>query len=371
MKKVFIESPCFGFGPISTSISLAKQIQKNYDVEFITYGEAKEFLEKNLNNHIISIDTRYEKNFDKLLNYINKKDIIVVNTNVELSVYLLKKGYKVLTVDTLYWMWNNVPKIYTQNPYFIAQTYYGQNITKLPLKIECRPIINYDIWKPESVLKNANVLISFGGMAEPGEHTFILKYAHFIIRHIISCFHNINIDTFYVVGGLFSKQDKNKYNKKVKIIDSLEAGKYKKLVNKCSYIFLSPGLTSLYEMMYAQRKFCLLPGLSVSQVYQVNHFKEKFNFPFCIVWKDSSSLIKKFDKLPELEALTCFESYMNSLKESDINFEKVISEYIKSVNHSQYYWINNKEIKRIYNKRDFTEIAVHMLKQMEGKDSSE
>lgn len=100
----------------------AKQIQKNYDVEFITYGEAKEFLEKNLNNHIISIDTRYEKNFDKLLNYINKKDIIVVNTNVELSVYLLKKGYKVLTVDTLYWMWNNVPKIYTQNPYFIAQT---------------------------------------------------------------------------------------------------------------------------------------------------------------------------------------------------------------------------------------------------------
>lgn len=37
MKKIYIEAPCFGFGPISTSVSLANELKHKYDITFITY----------------------------------------------------------------------------------------------------------------------------------------------------------------------------------------------------------------------------------------------------------------------------------------------------------------------------------------------
>ena len=46
MKKLYIEAPCFGFGPISTSLTIAKKLEKEYDITIITYGESLDYLKK-------------------------------------------------------------------------------------------------------------------------------------------------------------------------------------------------------------------------------------------------------------------------------------------------------------------------------------
>lgn len=66
MKKLFIEAPCWGFGPISTSLAIAKKLETEYEIIFVTYGEALNYLKECKAYKYLEIDTRVEEEFPEL-----------------------------------------------------------------------------------------------------------------------------------------------------------------------------------------------------------------------------------------------------------------------------------------------------------------
>ncbi len=248
MQRIYLEAPCFGFGPISTSVSVANSLQKEYDIYFITYGEALQFLQKSTTYAYIEVDTRSEQEFNKISNVASKDDLFIVNTNIEFGTFLLQNDYKVLIIDTLYWMWNSAPLEYINHPYFIYQTYYGASVRDFPRHEECRPLINYDLWTESVRCKKSSALISFGGMSEPGDNTYIVNSAKAIIESIVDCLPEYITD-IYVVGGLFDKKQFFDDSIKIHIVGCVDANEFHTVACECKYIFLSPGLTSVYEML--------------------------------------------------------------------------------------------------------------------------
>lgn len=309
MNKLYIEAPCFGFGPISTSIVIAKFCEKKYDVVFITYGEALKFLIDSTDFSYIELDTRVESNFEQFDKLISKDDLIISNTNVELSTFLIENSFNLIVVDTLYWMWNSLPKTYCDYKRFIAQAYYGKSVSELSPKDVCKPIINYEMWRKTDEIDANAVLVSFGGMAEPGDNSYLIENALQMVE-IISDYFKASGSEIYVVGGLFDKNVDYGVDKNVHIVGQLDKVKYRTLVDRCKYLFLSPGLTTIYEMAFAKRTFCLLPGLNVSQIYQVYQLNKECGYPYCVLWPSTEELVNKFSAIPELEGIDLLRNYL-------------------------------------------------------------
>lgn len=365
MKKLYIEAPCFGFGPISTSLTIAKKMEIEYEIVFITYGEALEYLRECTSYKYYEIDTRSENGFNDLVKILTLDDYIIVNTNVELSCFLLERKYKVLVIDTLYWMWNQVPKEYTKNHNIIAQVYFGRGIGQLPHKEECKPIIDYNVWKKCEVKNSDCALISFGGMSEPADPNFILASAQLIIDKIVENLPD-NVKIVYVLGGLFVKRKYEFNNKWVEVLGTVNNVKHRELVEECKYLFYSPGLTSLYELMWSERLVCLLPGLCVSQVYQNYDFHNYFEYPHCIMWKEYEELIKHFDAMPELEGLAYLHDYLlKSASLNDIDIMAIISEYAYAVDHGVNGMKKEKRDK-IFNCKSVDELVPLYLNNMDN-----
>lgn len=177
---------------------------KKYDIVFITYGEALKLLMDSTDFLYIELDTRVESNFEQFDELISKDDLIISNTNVELSTFLIENGFNIIVVETLYWMWNSLPKTYCDYKRFIAQAYYGKSVSELSPKDVCKPIINYEVWrKTEKIDANA-VLISFGGMSEPGDNSYLIENALEMVEIISGFFEGSGFE-IYVVGGLYVK----------------------------------------------------------------------------------------------------------------------------------------------------------------------
>lgn len=365
MKKIYIEAPCFGFGPTSTSISLANSIGDKFDIAFITYGEALDFLIQSTNYSYVEIDTRDEQNFVIALEKTADADAYIVNTNIEFAEFLLKNNKKTLIVDTLYWMWNSAPSIYVDHKYFIQQVYYGDRINNFPDKLTCKPLIDYKLWHPHRPNTDQEALIAFGGMAEPGDHPYFLDYSCWLVNYIEKLIPE-SIKKIHVVGGLFNRSRSYDFSERVKVWGSLTADKFNSIVKQSKYIFQETGLTSLYEMLSSQRLFCLLPGLSVSQVYQGYEFERACDYAHCLFWPQMRELVERFSVLPELDGLAYLENYLvNRLNRNNLNYDNIIKNYINSVDNHEY--IPCKITEQIFSFPSITDLATGMLFDMLGE----
>lgn len=365
MKKIYIEAPCFGFGPTSTSISLAKAICNKYNIIFITYGEALDFLNKSTDFNYLNIDTRNENNFTSVLEKSYDADVYIVNTNIEFAEFLLKHNKKVLIIDTLYWMWNCAPSIYINHKYFIQQVYFGDRINRFPHKFTCKPLIDYGLWQSHELITTKEALIAFGGMSEPGDHSYFLDYSCWLVKYLDRLIPT-SVEQINVVGGLFNDTKKFDFSGRVKVWGSLATDHFNTIVKRSKYIFQETGLTSLYEMLASQRLFCLLPGLNVSQVYQGYDFHRSCSYPYCLLWPKTQELVNRFSSLPELEGLAYLENYLvYQLERSTLNYEDVVKNYITAVDNHEH--ISHRITDYIFGFPSITNIVMDMIVDMIGE----
>lgn len=365
MKRLIFEAPCFGFGPISTAVSLAKKLDKQYKILFLTFAEACDFLKESTKYDYLEFDTRDERNFEEISKHFSHDDIIITNTNVEFSTFLIKNDFKVITIDTLYWMWNKVDSCYKNWPYIISQVYYGDNKGNLPKKKECRPIIDYSEWQQYSHHTDRSALISFGGMSEPNFSDYLINYSNLIIEEIIKNLPK-DITKINIIGGLLEKISYLKNGIEINVLGTVNPETYRNLLSSSKYVFLSPGLTGTYEVLFCKKPFCLLPGLNVSQIYQVYDFKNSFDYKYCIIWPEVETLINAFNKQSELESLSFLRDYLlksNRILKTD--FKNVIRNFTQDIDNGDYYF-NDYVCSKLFNNEKVETLVENMLLQIEN-----
>ena len=323
---VFIEFPDFGFGPASTSVCLARVLQKNKECRIVSTGGALNFARKALPEMpFYNIDTSNENEFTKFLDLIPKDASIPSNTNPEFTLWASTKGYKVAAIDTLSWMWNEAPKCIDIVKPYIAQYYFGsfQDPAIDPRETEklfyVRPIIDYTSWSGRNWHKRDGcALIGFGGMGNPFDLHLEKQYAQWILDCIIPYLLKSNfVDRIHIVGGLLDKTllpgTLKPYSKKLIVEGPLTPNDYQELLCRSQFCFLTPGLSSIYEVACAGLNPLFLPGSNVSQVFQSVDLSRIVEYRSVALWPDAERIYESISNISEKEATAILSKHLRKI----------------------------------------------------------
>ncbi len=107
-----------------------------------------------------------------------------------------------------------------------------------------------------------------------------------------------------------------------------------------------------------------MPGLNVSQIYQVYQFSKECGYSYCIQWPDAERLVKKFSEIPELEGINVIRRYLSDLAiVHTIDFGSVVIKYIDAVNKGAISYKNNVYT-RLFECPQVDVIIQEMLKEL-------
>ncbi len=332
-KQIFIEFPNFGFGPASTSFKTLKYFNELYKCTIISEGESLTYVRASYPDlHYIDIDTSDEKSFEKILKYTNKASDIIIfsNTNPEFSEWAKLKGFKVIMIDILFWMWNKIPDCLELVDYYLIQGYYGVD-NKLENKshngnvIKINPLFNFLEWNRRNAKKKGTVLIAFGGMNIPFNRRIPKLFSTWIVNSILPVItSHPNIKKIYIIGGLIDMANLNsKYinNHKIVFHNQLSNEAYRKLFLTTEFQFITPGLTSIYETLWSYSSSLFLPGFNMSQILQSNDLKNGYNYENLISWPNENEIALKIRELPEKKGVELVEQFLiNIISENNPDF---------------------------------------------------
>lgn len=356
--KLYFEFPDFGFGPASTTCNVINKLQKIMKANFIViaFGTALEFAKKTLRDvTFIELDTNNTEYYVQLLSVIKSDDIVITNTNLDFCRWSVNNNFRTIMIDTLFWMWecdlDFIPKteIYIVQNYYQEEKIYNINFHRYKEQIiVVPPIIDVRENRADDTEKDKfpnHALISFGGMATPFNRKIIFEYCNLIIPGLITALQRNCVQEIHIVGGLiepYISMNPNIANdKNVTFYGSVSQQQYKKLLD-CQYLFLSPGLTSIYETIAMNKQPFFLPGFSMSQVLQAISLKSCTAYPYIANWNEIDDVLVKIESMSETDGSAYLNGFLEqSVKESyelpfledylklDDMVKKSISQYIK------------------------------------------
>lgn len=122
----FFEFPDFGFGPVSTSVALLEVTRLERDWHVVSTGAALRFCHEHmpgLTYH--DLDTSSPVGREAFRSIVPAGSLVVTNTNPEFASWAVRQGYDVGVIDTLDWMWNELPPDLAGARFHLAQTFFG------------------------------------------------------------------------------------------------------------------------------------------------------------------------------------------------------------------------------------------------------
>lgn len=338
--KIYFEFPSFGYGPASTSINIIESLINNFNFEvtIISDGVSLEFAKNCIKAaKYIEFDTSDVSIFDRLICVLDKDSLIISNTNIDFCKWCIENGYRIIGIDTLFWMWNEDLTFISKMEGYIIQDYFSDLMLKKcnnkeykdKLKITS-PLVNYKLIEKNRTnnIRQKEVLIAFGGMATPYNKDVILKYYEYILRGLLNKLNKCDrVDIVHIVGGLVNKNDSIGFeNQNLNIIyeGPLEPERYINLLS-CEYVFICPGLTSIYEACAINAYTYILPGFSVSHILQAMDLEKCTGYEYIGHWPKSAYFYDKVKEIPENEGTALLQDYLRKelIKNTIYDFPKL------------------------------------------------
>ena len=332
---LYFEFPSFGFGPASTSCYLIRAVQKRFDcpIVVISSGVALDFAKATLKKvAFVSFDTNYMSQFDELKSTISENSVIISNTNIDFCRWCTQQNYRIISIDTLFWMWTQdlefIPDTmaYIVQDYFIQERQFNSNYQKYGDKLHLvKPIIRRDdLLQKSGTSKSNEALVSLGGMATPFNQDIIFMYCDFVLPELVRQITGNGIEKIHLVGGLLKQyarqanwlgQDQN-----VEVHGMVSQDHYVSLMS-CAYHFIAPGLTSIYESYVIDTPPYLLPGFSMSQILQAESFRKMTDYPYVARWQNLSCMVKKVSDMGEDEGTDYFNRFIEACIQNESHFQ--------------------------------------------------
>ena len=335
MNILYFEFPSFGLGPASTSCHLIKAVQKKFNCQIvvISSGVALDFARVSLKNvTFVDFDTNYTTSFHELKSRISENAMIVTNTNIDFCRWCTQQNYSIISIDTLFWMWEQdlefIPNTvaYIVQDYFVQERQFNSNYKKYKDKLQVvKPIVRREelLRKSGEPPKN-QALISLGGMETPFNRDIIFMYCDFVLPELIRQLTENGIEKIHLVGGLI-KPYANYANwlfksRNIEVHGMVSQDQYVSLLS-CSYHFIAPGLTTIYESYVIDTPPYLLPGFSMSQILQAESFRKMTNYPYVAQWQDVSDIVRKLSDMGEDEGTAYFNQFIKACIQNEPQFQ--------------------------------------------------
>ncbi len=293
---VLMQAAPFCFGPISTSLAIAKELRKlNVALIWLAEGTALDLLMAGqYNDYIIPFSLSDPDHRRQYAHYIEEADAVIVNTDPDFAEFAVNLNKKTVYVDILYWMWTNLPKVVEQCDLYVYEDFVRSDtqINRLgtPTRtLRVGPLTNFSTMTVGEHRKNVDghLLVSLGGLLRPGENSreLLFSFRNMVWQALIDALaHTDTFQTVYFAGGGVESSETVLCNG-VKIFSGcLPREEYQKLLSTAKAVVLSPGLTGFYEVVAAKSPVFFLPPHNYSQYLQLQSYKDILCPPYYSDW---------------------------------------------------------------------------------------
>ncbi|PZR39739.1 MAG: hypothetical protein DI538_06190 [Azospira oryzae] len=273
----------FGFGPISSSIAVARKIKiQNPSVKclFAGCGTAHQLA--------VSSDVFDEVHFSEdissemLLSFhpeVNTDTCLVIANTYPGGVRAANQAkIRCIFIDTLFWMWNSLP-IELES----IEKYYLEDFRCIDINIDrfgpsekyqlVPPLV--DIGVPPRPIQRPMLLVSLGGIDSP-LYDFPVFYER-LIEHISSNLQLKECEVLVCGGGKKIRDNSFKHLEHSHLtITCLPPQEYMSYLKSADLVLASAGLHSFYENYYLKKNVLFLPPQTFSQYLQLKYILANF-----------------------------------------------------------------------------------------------
>lgn len=321
----------FGFGPISKAVSIAtalRYLKPHSTIEFGGYGIGLDFA-KSSGAFDLCTQIRVDSDDDdtSLREFMARHDAII---SVLCWNPLRFPGFKkVYLVDSLRWMWTDIPKTTSHARAYFVQDYLIDKITNLhsPLleqEIRVGPILADHVYHQQGSWSEGNdLIVSFAGCASPLTSnqlltSYCLRMAKCIIDLWSKKYSTIRFCTNRVIGREISKE----LGSTRVMAGYLDHQDFIASVKSCRMLMTTPGITGALEAAILGTPMCFLPPINYSQSLMANLYAKHFGIEGIMTLENLGIDFNLHNKLSEKAGVELVNNALHAFISSPIDQTK-------------------------------------------------
>mgnify|MGYP000112180757 CR=1 FL=1 len=333
--KILVSAESFGYGPITTCLSVVRELKKHKDVgvDFIGSGISLEQAKlSGFFDNFYLCDTYDIESLKKFDNVFKKYYIFFSSENVNGAIYGMKFIKNTYYVDNLVWMWDKIPnELGKVKKFFISETFPCQdNFKRVGTVIEnpifVGPVRDMKSSSPKN--KKNQLVINVGGASSfLFEQSTINEFYNKIINAILSTKEVNQFNSIIICGGsrVIDNLKLEKQNQKIKIA-TLANEDYLKIMEESSHCIMSSGLGNFIETLDKDINIMYLPAVNYSQLLQLQYY-EKMKFGFKNLNWDSFDFYKEIPMY--LDEATGVNMVVDNIKQFNFgDYRNLINKFV-------------------------------------------
>ncbi|MCB0617892.1 MAG: hypothetical protein KDC32_11865 [Saprospiraceae bacterium] len=308
-KHILFQAAPFCFGPIATTLNVVRELAgSGHHLTLIGEGPTHDLLDRE-DFEFDKLPASTVKPFsEELEQLIREADLVVSNTDPPFAAACIRRGAKVVVIDTLFWMWDHIDPILLQSDSYIIQNFIGveQQMARIG-----RPqnllVVGPLTQKQEQPIPQGErdnfLLVSLGGC----DCNLVAKesdpYPEIICR-LIECVleqESLDIEVMLATG----ERSANALCAKTASVQigTFSNKEHVDLIRRAKGVMLSPGLTGSMEVFEGGTPVFFLPPQNYSQVLQMKAFRRSEVAGHSFSWFDVYPELAPPPYLPEEEAV--------------------------------------------------------------------
>ncbi|MBQ3297700.1 MAG: hypothetical protein IJG97_02720 [Bacilli bacterium] len=307
--KILVSAETFGYGPISTCLSVARELKKYKDVTLDFIGEGIAMEQAKLSG---LFDNYYQCNvfdndsLEKEKKLFKTYDIFLSSENIKGAMFALKHVKNVYYIDNLVWMWDEIPEeLGKVKKFFISETFScKKNFKRIGHVVEnpifIGPIRNMKSKKSKK-LKNQLIINVGGASTFMIDQNIINEFYSKLINDVLATPGIEKFKSIIICGGsqvINSLKIESDLNVEVKTLENKE---YIKKMKESTHCIMSSGLGNFIETLNQDKEIMYLPAVNYSQLLQIDYYKT-IDLGFSLLNWDSFDFFKEIPLYLEEQA---------------------------------------------------------------------
>lgn len=307
---IFLAEP-FGFGPISSSIVVARQIQKiNPEARLIFLGSGTSYqlaTQAGVFDNVFLVDQLNEQSIAQCGTAIERANTLVIaNTYPNGVEVAMRANLRCVYIDTLFWMWNKLPiNISDVERYYIEDFHCAEiNVDRFGHSVKYKkinPLI--DVSAKSMPASSPSLIISLGGI-----DSNLYDFPVFYNELVANVSRDQGLDAYDVIicggGKKFQKKEFAQFEKSNIKIRCLPPGDYVSHLKAADLVVAAAGLHGFYENLYLQKNVMFLPPQSYSQYLQLKFIAKWYPKLIGVNFENLGIQHKLRENMPDAERIS-------------------------------------------------------------------
>lgn len=317
---VFFSNP-FGFGPTSKAIALmnsGKRLWHDVKIYYVTDSECEQiFNDEDI--HVLHANPRDSKQIEEALSQFSYP-YVVSSLNRFAVCAAHDKGLPNCFIDSLTWMWKEIPLEYLRTDLYFALNFPGldKKIKQYPTVIKVPYIIDSYCTKEYIT---SDILIHIGGCMNPLTHSIPKTFLQ-ILAKVLTLHEDKNI---VLCGGAEAVQYIRPYiDKRVQCL-TVSKGMFLSCLQHTKHFVTTSGLNASLEAFYYGVPTTFLMPTNLSQWNNLKIFQKYCSDSSGVEWEDILQKKIFLDDKSEREALPLLEKIACDVLHDSILLERAVN----------------------------------------------